>query len=407
MIDNLTIQRVKDSAKIVDVVSDYTRLKKSGVEYDGLCPFHDDRHLGSFKVNPNKNIATCFSCDKTWDPIEFIRDKEGVTYIEAIRILAKKFGIYIDETGEKPLPEVKPEPRPAPPPLPKRTWPLSFVKRNLADGSDALVRWLMSLPWDASQRARLPKVLAVYFLGHSHFFTNFQGKREEHDFTVFWQIDENFTLHDGHFMKYYPPGHPKAGHRMKEKDEYNTTWLHARMKYADPAKTSIPRFDEEKEDESHCLFGQHLMASNPNAVINIVESEKTALVMSIAYGCSAMQLWMACAGLGNLTNRHELLKPLIEQGRAVVLYPDHDGVAKWREAAKQINYKRLTVNAEPVTKWWLPEDGEKADIADVVLRSITEHKGQKPVQMADPLEEWITKNPNVKTLIDQLDLHEQ
>ena len=142
MIDNLTIQRVKDSAKIVDVVSDYTRLKKSGMEYDGLCPFHDDRHIGSFKVNPNKNIATCFSCKKTWDPIEFIRDKEGLAYIDAIRYLANKFGVYIDETGEKPLPDVKPEPRPAPPPLPKRTWPLEFVKRNWADGSDQFVRWL-------------------------------------------------------------------------------------------------------------------------------------------------------------------------------------------------------------------------------------------------------------------------
>ena len=402
MIDELTIQRVKDSAKILDVVQDYVQLKRAGVEYTGCCPFHEDRHTGSFMVNPNKNIAHCFPCDKTWDPIGFIMDIEGVDFFDAIRMLGKKFGVYIDESGK--TPPQKAEPRPLPPPLPKRTWPLSFVKRNLADGSDALVRWLMSLPWDASQRARLPQVLAVYFLGHSHFFTNFQGKREEHDFTVFWQIDENFTLHDGHFMKYYPPGHPKAGHRMKEKDEYNTTWLHARMKYADPAKTSIPRFDEAKEDESHCLFGQHLMASNPNAVINIVESEKTALVMSVAYGCSAMQLWMACAGLGNLTNRHELLKPLIEQKKTIVLYPDHDGIDKWKEAAKQIGYKWLSLNTEPVTKWWTPEDGEKADIADVVLRSLAEHRGQKPVQVADPLEEWIEKNPNVKTLIEKLEL---
>ena len=399
MIDNLTIQRVKDSAKIVDVVSDYTRLKKSGVEYDGLCPFHDDRHTGSFKVNPNKNIATCFSCNKTWDPIEFIRDKEGLTYIDAIRYLAKKFGVYIDETGEKPLPDVKPEPRPAPPPLPKRTWPLEFVKRNWADGSDQFVRWIYSLPWDAAQRARLPKVLAAYMIGHSHFTEpdRVTGEMRTHDFTIFWQVDENFVLHNGHFMKY------KAdGHRVKDKEQYPTTWLHARMKRA-----KVNPFNEEKEDKSFCLFGQHLMLANPKAVINIVESEKTAVVMSVAYGCSQLQIWMACCGIGNLTNSRNLLKPLIEQGRAVVLYPDHDGVAKWREAAKQINYKRLTVNAEPVTKWWLPEDGEKADIADVVLRSITEHKGQKPVQMADPLEEWITKNQNVKTLIDQLDLHEQ
>ena len=391
MIDNLTIQRVKDSAKIVDVVSDYTRLKKSGVEYDGLCPFHDDRHIGSFKVNPNKNIATCFSCDKTWDPIEFIRDKEGLSYIDAIRYLAKKFGVYIDETGEKPLPEVKPEPRPLPPPLPKRTWPLEWINRNRADGSDQFVRWLCSLPWDAAQRARLPQVLNAYFIGHSHCQ---DAKGQWHDFTVFWQVDEHFILHNGHFMKYQPDGH-----RVKDEALYPTTWLHARMK-----KAKQNPFDEDKEDKSYCLFGQHLMLANPNAVINIVESEKTAVVMSIAYGHSASRLWMACFGLGNLTNSNQLLKPLIEQGRQIVLYPDRDGVERWQQAAKQIGYKRLSVNSEPVRKWWQPEDGDKADIADIVLRSLSEHKGQKPVQIADPLAEWITKNENVKTLIEKLKL---
>ena len=403
MIDNLTIQRVKDSARILDVVSDYTRLKKSGVEYDGLCPFHDDRHTGSFKVNPNKNIATCFSCNKTWDPIEFIRDKEGLTYIDAIRYLAKKFGVYIDETGEKPLPDVKPEPRPAPPPLPKRTWPLEFVKRNWADGSDQFVRWLYSLPWDAAQRARLPKVLAAYMIGHSHFYTRnkYTGEVTPHDFTVFWQVDENFVLHNGHFMKYKPDGH-----RMKKENDkdYVTTWLHARMKLADPEKTSIPKFDEEKEDKSYCLFGQHLMLANPNAVINIVESEKTAVVMSIAYGHSASRLWMACFGLGNLTNSNQLLKPLIEQGRQIVLYPDRDGIEKWQMAARQIGYKHLSVNTDPVRKWWQPEDGPKADIADIVLRSIADHKGQKPVQVAEPIADWIKDNENVKTLIEKLKL---
>lgn len=398
MIDNLTIQRVKDSAKIYDVVIDYVQLKRNGkkCEYTGRCPFHDDRHAGSFTVNTEKNFAHCFPCDKTWDPIAFIMDIEKVEFIEAIRILAKKFGVYIDETGEKPLPDVKPEPRPAPPPLPKRTWPLEFVKRNWADGSDQFVRWLYSLPWDAAQRARLPKVLAAYMIGHSHFTEpdKVTGEIKTHDFTIFWQIDENFTLHNGHFMKY------KAdGHRVKDTELYPTTWLHARMKRAKQNP-----FNEEKEDKSYCLFGQHLMLANPNAVINIVESEKTAVVMSVAYGASALQIWMACFGLGNLTNSNDLLRPLIEAGRTIVLYPDRDGVEKWQMAAKQIGYKNLSVNSEPVRKWWQPEDGEKADIADIVLRSLSEHRGQKPVQVAEPLADWIKDNENVKTLIEKLKL---
>ena len=403
MIDNLTIQRVKDSAKIYDVVIDYVPLKRNGnkSEYTGCCPFHNDRHSGSFTVNTEKNFAHCFPCDKTWDPIEFIRDIENVSYIEAIRILAKKFGVYIDETGEKPLPDVKPEPRPAPPPLPKRTWPLEFVKRNWADGSDQFVRWLYSLPWDAAQRARLPKVLAAYMIGHSHFTEpdKVTGEMRTHDFTIFWQVDENFILHNGHFMKYYPCGHPKFGKRVKETELYPTTWLHARMKRAKQNP-----FNSEKEEASYCLFGQHLMLANPKAVINIVESEKTAVVMSVAYGASALQIWMACCGIGNLTNSHDLLRPLIEAGRTIVLYPDRDGVERWQESAKQIGYKNLSVNSEPVRKWWLPEDGEKADIADIVLRSLAEHKGQKPVQVAEPLADWIKDNENVKTLIEKLKL---
>ena len=392
MIDDLTIQRVKDSAKIVDVVSDYVTLKRSGTEYTGCCPFHKDRHAGSFMVNPNKNFAHCFPCDKTWDPIEFIRDKEGVSYIDAIRILAKKFGVYIDETGEKPLPQVKPEPKPLPPPLPKRTWPIEWIKRNKADGSDIFVRWLYSLPcWDAAQRARIPHVLNAYSIGHSHCK---DAKGNWHDFTVFWQIDENFTLHNGHFMKYKPDGH-----RVKDETQYPTTWLHARMQRAKQNP-----FDKDKEDASYCLFGQHLMLANPNAVVNIVESEKTAVIMSIAYGHSASRLWMACFGLGNIINSNQLLKPLIEAGKSIVLYPDHDGVERWRAAAKQIGYKKLIVNSDPVLKWWRPQDGEKADIADVVLRSLSEHKGKKPVQVADPLADWIKDNENAKTLIDKLNL---
>ena len=139
-------------------------------------------------------------------------------------------------------------------------------------------------------------------------------------------------------------------------------------------------------------------------VINIVESEKTAVVMSVAYGASALQIWMACCGLARLTNSNDLLRPLIEAGRTIVLYPDRDGVEKWQMAAKQIGYKNLSVNSEPVRKWWQPDDGEKADIADIVLRSLAEHKGQKPVQVAEPLEDWIKDNENVKTLIDKLKL---
>lgn len=90
--------------------------------------------------------------------------------------------------------------------------------------------------------------------------------------------------------------------------------------------------------------------------------------MAIAYGNHAAQVWMACGGL-NMLNR-ERLAPIIKQHRNIILFPDRDGISKWRLKAEQLRYDRIMVDAEPVTKWWLPEDGEKADIADVVVRSL-------------------------------------
>ena len=62
MIDDSTIQKIKDAASIVDVISDFYQLRKRGVEYECKCPFHADRHMGSFKISPKKNYAKCFSC---------------------------------------------------------------------------------------------------------------------------------------------------------------------------------------------------------------------------------------------------------------------------------------------------------------------------------------------------------
>ena len=400
MIDDLTIQKVKDAARIVDVVGNYVKLKRQGKDFTGLCPFHDDRHTGNFIVSPALNIARCFACDETYDCIEFVKRKEGVEFLDAIRLLAKKYGIYIDEKQQIMTANTEPrQERPKPQPKPKRYWPLEWVSRYEADGSDSFVRFIHSLPWDGAQRARIKPTLDSYAIGHSHFIEpNWEtGKMEEHDFTMFWQIDEQFRVHNAHFMKY-----KQDGHRLKDKNQYPTTWLHARMKRA-----KVHPFNEDKEDKTFCLFGLHRMVSNPNAVINIVESEKTAVLMTIAYGCPAMQVWMACCGLGNLTNQHDLLRPLINANRRIVLYPDHDGVDDWIAAKKMIDYKNLSVKAEPVTKWWRPEDGDKADIADIVIRSMCENKPTSPKHISSVMQQMCQDNPAVKTLIDKLKLVEE
>ncbi len=96
MIDQATEQKIKDAADIVDVVSDYVHLVRRGANYMGLCPFHNER-TPSFSVNKAKNFCYCFSCHKGGSPVNFIMQKEGVSYHDALLQLAKRYGIKVEE----------------------------------------------------------------------------------------------------------------------------------------------------------------------------------------------------------------------------------------------------------------------------------------------------------------------
>lgn len=96
MIDRITTDKIMEAAQIVDVVSDFVTLKRSGANYKGLCPFHDDR-TPSFIVSPAKNYCKCFACGKGGNPVGFIMEHEQMSYPDALRYLARKYGIQIEE----------------------------------------------------------------------------------------------------------------------------------------------------------------------------------------------------------------------------------------------------------------------------------------------------------------------
>lgn len=96
MIDRSTIDRIMASADIVDVVKDFVTLRKSGANYKGLCPFHDER-TPSFMVSPAKQMCKCFSCGKGGNVVKFLMEHEQLTYPEALRWLGKKYGIEVKE----------------------------------------------------------------------------------------------------------------------------------------------------------------------------------------------------------------------------------------------------------------------------------------------------------------------
>lgn len=352
------IDRIKRKAQIVDVVSKFIKLRKVGTRYTGICPFHEDRHDGNFIVYPQGNCYKCFTCDAKGGALQFLMDHKKWTFMEALRWLGNEVHEPVDDIPV----DYKPEPLPPPPP----PLPTLYLDRKMAEDrcnlqTDTFYHWLTtSIKWDATQRARIDQVMRDYLVGHS-----------VHGHTIWWQIDEEQRVRTGKLMKY------KAdGHRDKEAS-WNFDWIHSLLA-RHPQYRHI--YDPDKQEVRQTLFGMHLLdhyrKGRQQQRVCIVESEKTAVIMATAYGNTPSQVWMACGGIRSLSR--EKLQPIIEQKRDIILYPDRDGITEWRAKAANIGYSRIKVDTTPVTKWWKPQDGEKADIADVVVRIINEGGNQPP-----------------------------
>ena len=406
-IDKFTIDKLLDTAKIEEVIKECigsygpnnpNGLKKSGVRYKALCPFHDDKSMGSFVVYPKGNCYKCFSCGAKGGVVDFLIEHEKLSYPDALRWLGKFYSIPVDDVPV----DWTYTPKPAPSPLPTLHLPVEMMLRTqyaATPNNDNLLRWIgEGIRWDSVQRRRIPLVLADYHVGH--------GKKGH---TIFWQLDEAGHVRTGKMMKYR-----EDGHRDKESG-WNFDWIHSTLARGLPRRDeywNVMRdehgdilydtdaykhiYDEDRQEARITFFGMHLTQQYRRATIKLVESEKTAILMAIAYGNTQQDLWMACGGLEMITR--ERLQPLIDQGRRIILYPDRDGIAKWKAKMHQIGYDRISIDTDPVLKWWRPEDGDKADIADVVLRMIN---NSKPLtNIADVRAEM----PQAKPLIDKLNL---
>jgi DNA primase len=101
MIDPYTIERIIDSSEITDVVQDFITLKKRGVNFIGLCPFHNEK-TPSFTVSPSKGIFKCFGCGKGGNAVNFVMEHEHISWVEALKFLAKKYGIEVIEKENSP-----------------------------------------------------------------------------------------------------------------------------------------------------------------------------------------------------------------------------------------------------------------------------------------------------------------
>ena len=133
MIDKATVQKIKDTADIVEVVSDYVHLVRRGANYMGLCPFHNER-TPSFSVNKARNYCYCFSCHKGGSPVNFIMEKEGISYHDALLQLAKKYRIQVEEkelTNEQREMQSRREGM-----FLANEWAMQYFEHNLTETSD-------------------------------------------------------------------------------------------------------------------------------------------------------------------------------------------------------------------------------------------------------------------------------
>jgi hypothetical protein len=413
------IRRVQDAADIVMVVGESVRLRKAGANYTGLCPFHDDRHTGNFIVTPkgsrkHGNQYHCFVCGAHGNSLDFLQRHDGLSFPDAVRYLGRMTCIEVDNV---PLNYTPPPPPSPPAKLPRLLIPRSYVRRTMEIGGDntLFIYWMKHLPWDNDQRARLKQTLWQYCVG---------GWRDGR--VVFWMIDSEGNPRAAKLMRYLPDGH-------RDKTQH-PGWIYNQ----DGVRQ---RLDPDRHEILKPLFGSHLLRRYPQAVVNIVESEKTAIIMATYYGSPDSQLWLACGGLKHL--QLDGMQPLIDQGRTIWLWPDKDGREAWQEVCDKLGYDRCQVYTNFLDTCWTEADGPKADVADIAIRlmgggrvpeqktntgdgqgatgnnapAASYHSGAAPAptpekqminkQVNSPLStlhSQLQVNPAIQTLIDNLDL---
>lgn len=160
MIDKATAEKIKDTADIVDVVSDYVHLIRRGANYVGLCPFHNER-TPSFSVNKAKNFCYCFSCHKGGSPVNFLMEKEGISYHDALIQLAKKYGIEVKERELTDAEKSRQSEREAM--FVANEWTSKQLEKNLSDTSDGTAIGLSYL----YGRGITAEAVAKFRLGYS------------------------------------------------------------------------------------------------------------------------------------------------------------------------------------------------------------------------------------------------
>jgi hypothetical protein len=274
---------------------------------------------------------------------------ERLSYGDALHYLAHKYSIPVDDDYDRERwQNIKPA---KPKQIVEVHKEMLVMERDVvrftmkATQPNIFIEWLRALPWNSKQRERLPNILWQYCVGR-------WGDR-----VCFWQIDEQGRPRGGKLMRY-----GLNGKRDKDKVTGKPGWMHNQEGVRE-------RCDMDHHEYRATLFGMHLLKKYPEATINIVESEKTALICATAYGNMEQNLWMACGGLEFL--KLDSIQTLIDEGRTIWIWPDKDGVEKWRDKVSHMLSDKVRITTKFLEDFWIEADGAKTDVADIILRLMT------------------------------------
>ena len=258
--------------------------------------------------------------------------------------------------------------------------PFHYVEKSQSVHSNffRFLSTLLTAYYGSKAREVLTRLLEEYRLGATR-----DGA------VIFWQIDRTNRVRTGKVMQY----NPEDGHRIKGGEVSAVDWIHSILK----RQRVLP----EDWQLSQCLFGEHLLNVYPDRVAVLVESEKSAVIGSALF---PGYVWLATGGKSQL--REEKLRVL--GGRTVLLFPDADGYAEWKQRAGSMTFCRAIVsdiierNATPKQK------ADHIDIADWIIYQIQEGKlmctANHLVEAEKILQRMIEKNPVLQKLIDDFDL---
>lgn len=410
--------KVKDVADILEVVGWYRQLRKRGSKYFGCCLFHDD-HRPSMEVDPRKGLCHCYSCNRGGSVYDVVMEAEGLNFGQAVKFLAKQYHIepfVADDKAEDPAIPDKPTAKKqmlvqaAPRHIYRPT--IEQVQATARHYRRTSLYWYLCRVFGSKE---VDRAFDDYFVGGSS-YVGFGGGLA----TCFPYICINGEIVDCKLMNYDPDtgsSKDKHGNRLPvnnalylllsafkdrarkkaiaraSRDGYKYTCREDEKLVLTKYYPNIADLQTEDIRAEWCNFGDHLLAGRPTAEVCLLESEKSAVIASIAYANRYPdKVWVAVGSKSKLTPAKCVERCEPYRGHKIVIYPDYDGyfdewktdkngkrryVIGWKSICKILDEAGFEVELDTtVSRHFINKND---DLADVIIRAMTAPNGSHQI----------------------------